>query len=123
MTDDPLQIFEPGFSGDGADKEARELIDAWRDEWHLEPELEMDNGNSRVYESLIEHVVTARNNAATRMRDRCVEKVRERLAEVIAKAEYAHYTELADLNPRRAALEEVKADLESLTLEGKQEKR
>lgn len=38
---DPLRILEPGFSGDSADVKARELIDAWRDEWHLEPEPEM----------------------------------------------------------------------------------
>lgn len=59
MTNDPLRVFEPGFSGDGADKEARELIDAWRDEWHLEPEPEMDNNNSKVYESLVGYVANA----------------------------------------------------------------
>lgn len=65
MNNDPLRIFEPGFSGDSADTRAREVIDAWRDEWHLEPEPEMDNGNFKIYESLVKHVAGALRAAAT----------------------------------------------------------
>lgn len=65
---DPLRIFEPGFGDDATayyQQEARTLIDAWRDEWHLEPEPEMDDGNSKIYESLISHVAKALQIAAT----------------------------------------------------------
>ena len=42
-----------------AEQKARTVIDAWRDEWHLEPEPEMDGANSEVYESLVRHVANA----------------------------------------------------------------
>lgn len=44
---------------DNYEHQARTLIDRWRDEWHLEPEPEMDGSNSKVYESLVDHVATA----------------------------------------------------------------
>lgn len=47
------------------EQKARALIDAWRDEWHLEPEPELDGGNSKIYESLVSHVATALQRAAT----------------------------------------------------------
>lgn len=45
-------------------RDARALVDAWRDEWHLEPEPEMDNGTSQVYESLVNHVASALASAS-----------------------------------------------------------
>lgn len=64
MIDDPLRIFVPGFSADDADIKARTLIDTWRDEWHLEPEPELDGGNSKVYESLVSYVAAALQRVA-----------------------------------------------------------
>lgn len=52
-------ICDHQVSADGAEQKARTVIDAWRDEWHLEPEPEMDGANSEVYESLVRHVANA----------------------------------------------------------------
>lgn len=88
MNNDPLRISYPGLSGDDADAKARELIDAWRDEWHLEPEPEMDNGTFKIYESLVGYVARALQTAATPTSERLREA-----AEEIADLSYARHRE------------------------------